>query len=104
MRIPDYPSIHILADNQLVGLTNADGNALIPRLRAYDRNVISIDQRDLPLDAEIGTLKLEVAPYFRSGISVPFPIRRAPAAMLTLRLENGLPVPVGALIEINNQS
>jgi outer membrane usher protein len=102
VRIPDYPGIHVLADNQPAGVTNADGNALIPRLRAYDRNVISIDQRDLPLDAEIGTLKLEVVPFYRSGISVPFPIRRARAATLTLKLENGNYVPVGALINYNN--
>jgi len=102
VRIPDYPGVQVLADNQPAGRTNDDGNALIPRLRAYDRNVISIDQRDLPLDAEIGTLKLEVVPYYRSGISVPFPIRRARAVTLTLQLVNGNPVPVGALININN--
>jgi outer membrane usher protein len=102
VRIPDYPDVHVLADNQPAGRTNADGNALIPRLRAYDRNVISIDQRDLPLDAEIGTLKLEVVPYYRSGISVPFPIRRARAVTLTLQLANGNSVPAGALININN--
>lgn len=103
VRIPDYPGVRVLADNQPVGRTDADGNALIPRLRAYDRNVISIDQRDLPLDAQIGTLKLEVVPYYRSGISVPFPIRRSRAATFTLRLENGSYVPVGAIINHNNQ-
>lgn len=102
VRIPDYPGVRVLADNQPAGRTDADGNALIPRLRAYDRNVISIDQRDLPLDAEIGTLKLEVVPYYRSGISVPFPIRRSRASTFTLRLANGNSVPAGALININN--
>jgi outer membrane usher protein len=104
VRIPDYPGVHVLVDNQPAGRTNADGNALIPRLRAYDRNVISIDQRDLPLDAEIGTLQLEVVPYYRSGISVPFPIRKSRAATLTLKLESGSFVPIGAIINHNNHT
>jgi outer membrane usher protein len=98
-RIPDYPNVHILVDNQSAGQTDANGNALIPRLRAYDINLISIDQRDLPLDAEIGTLKLQTVPYFRSGIDVKFPIKRSFGATLTIRLDNGKPLPAGASVE-----
>lgn len=99
-RIPDYPNVRILADNQPAGRTDADGNALIPRLRAYDRNVLSIDQRDLPLDAEIAALKLEVILPFRSGIDVEFPIKRSRGATFTIHLEDGTPLPVGASVQI----
>ena len=98
-RIPDYSNVHILADNQPAGQTDANGNALIPRLRAYDINLISIDQRDIPLDAEIGALKLQAVPYFRSGIDVKFPIKRSLGATLTIRLDNGKPLPVGASVQ-----
>jgi outer membrane usher protein len=98
-RIPDYADVHVLVDNQPAGQTDANGNALIPRLRAYDINLISIDQRDIPLDAEIGTLKLRVVPYFRSGIDVKFPIKRSFGATLTIRLDNGKPLPVGASVQ-----
>lgn len=97
-RIPDYPGVRILADNQPAGRTDASGNALIPGLRAYDKNMISIDQRDLPLGAEIGALKLEAVPYFRSGVDVTFPIKRSNGAVLTLFTEDGKPVPVGAVV------
>jgi outer membrane usher protein len=100
VRIPDYPNVRILADNQPAGRTDADGNALIPRLRAYDRNRISIDQRDLPIDAEIDKLKLDVVPYFRSGIDVKVPIRRSRGATLTVHLEDGSAVPVGAMVNV----
>ncbi len=104
-RIPDYPGVRILADNQPAGRTDAGGNALIPRLRAYDINLISIDQRDLPLDAEISTLKLEAVPYFRSGVEVKFPIRHSHGATLTIHLENGNPMPVGASVqEVGNDT
>ena len=99
VRIPDYPDVGVLADNQPAGRTNADGNALIPRLRAYDINVISIDQRDLPLDAEISTLKLDAVPYFRSGVEVKFPIKHSHGATLTIHFQDGKPLPVGASVQ-----
>jgi outer membrane usher protein len=99
-RIPDFPNVRILADNQPAGRTDADGNALIPRLRAYDRNVLAIDQRDLPLDAEIGSLKLEVFLPFRSGIDVEFPVKRSHGASFTVLLEDGRFLPVGASVQI----
>ncbi len=98
-RIPDYPGVRILADYQPAGRTDASGNALIPGLRAYDANMISIDQRDLPLGADIGALKLEAVPYFRSGVDVTFPIKRSNGAVLTLFTEDGKPLPVGAAVK-----
>lgn len=99
-RIPDYPGVRVLADNQPAGRTDASGNALIPGLRAYDANMISIDQRDLPLGAEIGALKLEAVPYFRSGVDVTFPIKRSNGAVLTLLSEDGKPLPVGTAVKV----
>lgn len=98
-RVADYPNVRLLADNQPVGRTNASGSALIPALRAYDRNVISVDQRDLPLDAQIDALKLEVVPYFRSGVAVTFPIRQARGATFTIQLDDGQPMPMGAAVQ-----
>jgi outer membrane usher protein len=105
VRIPDYPNVHVLTDNQPAGRTDANGNALIPRLRAYDVNVISIDQRDLPMNAQINALKVEAVPYFRSGIAVPFPIKFSNGATFTIHLEDGTPLPVGASVQaIGNTS
>lgn len=99
-RIPDYPNVRMLTDNQPAGRTDAQGNALLPHLRAYDVNVIAIDQRDVPMDAKIGAVKVEVVPYFRSGIDVTFPITRARSAILTVTLEDGSPLPVGAMVTL----
>ncbi len=103
VRVPGYPNVHILADNNPAGQTNAAGNALIPRLRAYDRNVLAIQQEDLPMDAEIGALEREVAPYFRSGVEVKFPVRRSRGATLTIVLDDGRALPLGATVEIIGQ-
>ena len=98
VHIPDYPGVRILTDNQPAGRGDASGRALIPHLRAYDRNLITLDQHDLPMDAEIGSLKLEVVPYFRSGVTLKFPIKRARGATFTVQLEDGSPLPVGASV------
>jgi outer membrane usher protein len=98
-RIPDYPNVRILTDNQPAGRTDADGNALIPRLRAYDVNVISIDQRDVPMNAKIDALRAEAVPYYRSGVDVTFPIGVSRGATFTVVLDNGTRLPVGASVQ-----
>jgi len=96
--VPDYPNVRLLADNQPVGKTDRYGKALIPNLRAYDRNVIALDQTDLPLDATIRAIKVEAVPYFRSGIAVTFPVEHSRAALFVVHLDNGTPIPAGTLI------
>ncbi len=100
VKVGDYKDVRVYADNQLVGKTDGDGHALIPRLRPYDVNGITVEQQDLPLDAEIGALKIDAAPYFRSGVLVDFPIHTSHGATLNVLFENGEPVPSGALARI----
>ena len=99
-RVADYANVRVLADNQVVGRTDDKGKVLIPRLRPYDDNVLSVDQHDLPLDADIDALKMDAVPYFRSGIDVRFPIRHARGATLNIRLEDGRPLPLDAVVEL----
>ena len=100
VHVADYPNVRVLADNQPVGRTDAQGNALLSRLRPYDINVISIDQRDLPMDAKINAVKMEVTPYYRSAIDINFPIARSFGALLTLIQEDGSPLPVGVAVNL----
>jgi outer membrane usher protein len=102
--VAGYPNVAVFTDNQSAGHTDAKGNALIARLRAYDRNAISIDQRDLPMDAEIGALTVIATPYFRSGVAVTFPIHRAHAATFTVVLEDGGALPAGAQLTLEGSS
>jgi outer membrane usher protein len=102
--VAGYPNVQVLADNQPAGHTDANGNALIPRLRAYDVNVISVDQRDLPMDAEIDALSVNATPYFRSGAAVTFPIKHAHAATFTVVLDDGGALPTGAVLTIAGKS
>jgi outer membrane usher protein len=100
VQVPDYSGVGIYADNQLVARTDADGNALLPRLRPYQKNTVRIEQADLPLDAQIDAVQLDAVPYFRSGLLLKFPVKRSRGALLTVVLENGEPLPSGAQVRI----
>jgi outer membrane usher protein len=104
VEVPGYPDVRVSTDNQLVGHTDPAGIALIPRLRAYDANAISIDQRDLPMDAEIGALTLLATPYFRSGMVVRFPVKRLHPSTFTVVLEDGGVLPIGAAVKLLGQT
>jgi outer membrane usher protein len=100
VRVADYPGVAVLQDNQPVGRTDANGYAVLPQLRAYDINRVSIDQQDLPLDATLDSLKMESVPYYRSGLLFDFPVRRSHGATLRIRLDDGAPIPSGAIVRI----
>jgi len=104
VQVPNYSGVGIYVDNQLVGRTDTNGTALLPRLRAYQMNTVRIDQADLPLDAQIDAMQLDAVPYFRTGLLLKFPIKRSRGALLTVVLENGDPLPAGALAEIIRDS
>src|SRR3989449_4388834 len=38
VRVADYSNVRVLQDNQVVAQTDGQGYAVLPRLRAYDRN------------------------------------------------------------------
>ena len=103
VRVADYPNVRVLQDNQVVSHTDNQGYAVLPRLRPYDRNQISLDARDLPLDAVLGSLKLDAVPYYRSGVLLDFPIKRVRAATMTIALEDGQSIPSGAVARVEGK-
>lgn len=104
VQVPGYSGVHVYADNQVVAMTNANGNALLPRLRPYERNPIRLEQRDLPLDAEIDTLELNATPALRSGVVIAFPVRRARGALIAVALDDGQWLPAGAVVQVVGDS
>lgn len=100
VQVPDYPNVRIYADNQPIATTGSDGSALVPRLRPYEKNSVRIEQADLPLDAQIDAVQIDAVPYFRSGLLLQFPVKRSRGALLTVVLENGEPLPAGAVAQI----
>jgi len=95
-----FAGVRIYADNQLVGRTGADGTAIVPRLLAYQATPVRLEQADLPLNASVGALDLVAQPSYRSGVSLRFVVRQWRGALLTALLEDGSPVPAGAVARL----
>jgi outer membrane usher protein len=84
------PGVHVLQENRTVGVTDAHGLLLIPRLRAYELNHVSIDVRDLPVNADAPITKSIVTPQSRSGVLVDFGVKRdVKAAVVILADKSG---------------
>jgi outer membrane usher protein len=88
--------IHVLYENRPEGVTDSSGRLLVPDLRSWDVNHLSIDPSDVPVDAQVPYTDRLVRPPDRSGVVVKFPIRRTNGALLVLVDETGHPIPVGS--------
>jgi outer membrane usher protein len=91
------PGVDVLYENRPSGKTNAQGQLLIPSLRSYQRNKISIDPRDLPVDADAPTTQNIVAPADRSGVVVGFGVKTdVRAAVVILSGKDGKVIAPGS--------
>ena len=88
--------VDVEQQNRLVGKTNRSGRILIPNLKSCEPNTVSIDPRNLPIDADVPATKEIVVPADRSGVVVKFGVSEAPnAALVTIRGKVGRPLQAG---------
>jgi len=97
------PNIPVYIDNQLITHTDAGGRALLHQLLPYQSNRIGIEPVDLPLDTAIGARTLVIAPPYRSGVVVRFPVEHVAGATFHLVLPDGQPVPLGAQVRFKGK-
>lgn len=82
--------------NRPVGRTNRQGRILVPRLNSYERNTVSIDPENLPVDASVPATREVVVPAYGSGVVLDFGVSDTPnAALVELVDADGIPLPVG---------
>jgi outer membrane usher protein len=96
-----YPDVRVYAENQEIGRTDAGGSLVVPRLLAYQRNALRIEQADLPFDAEFDALLQDAVPYARNGVVIDFAVRPARGALVTFVQENGDAVPPGTRVRVD---
>ncbi|MFC5445573.1 fimbria/pilus outer membrane usher protein [Rhizobium halophytocola] len=91
------PGVDVQYENRPAGKTNRNGKLLLPKLRAYQANNVSIDPANLPLDAVVNDTRQKVVPADRSGVVVKFDVdTHANAALVTFRSANGQVIEMGA--------
>ena len=100
VNVPGYPNVGIGFQGSSLTRTNAEGVAILPRLRAYDTNSIRLDPRELPINAELDNIEQIAVPASRSAVKVTFPVRSGRGALIKLLLDDGLPAPAGAEVEL----
>ncbi|MGH8278630.1 MAG: fimbria/pilus outer membrane usher protein, partial [Gammaproteobacteria bacterium] len=104
VEVPGIPDVTVYADNQPVGTTDKNGDALIPNMRPYQNNPVSLGAQSIPLSAQVNTLQLNAVPRFESGVLVKFPVTSTRGATLTIKLVDGKPLPAGATVQIVGQT
>ncbi len=91
------PAVTVRYENRVIGKTGRDGRLLIPTVRTFERNKISIDPETLPVDAQIPRTKAFVVPPQKSGVVVDFGIKmQTAAALVSFVSEDGKPLAVGS--------
>ncbi|MFZ6719036.1 fimbria/pilus outer membrane usher protein [Undibacterium sp. Ji49W] len=95
--ISDVP---VFAENRKVGRTDRRGKLLIPDLRSYELNRISLDLTELPLDVQVGVSEQTVRPQHRNGVIAHFKLARSLGARIILRDQDGKFLPVGSQVRM----
>jgi len=99
--VPGYPDLAVYQDNQIVARTDADGIAVIPRLRAYEDNVVRIDSNDLPIGAALGSDAIHLVPRYRGATVGRLAVEEAHGASVRMVLPDGSAIPPGATISVD---
>jgi outer membrane usher protein len=81
VRTGDVKGVRVGFNGQTVGRTRRGGDILVPNLRPYEVNRLSIAEEDLPLDYTIERLEREIVPAPRSGAVVDFGPKRIQAVV-----------------------
>ncbi len=94
--------IAVQQENRYAGHTDSDGQLLVPDLRAFEINHLSIEPLDAPIDATVPYTSRDVRPYDRSGVVVMFPIKISNGALLQLTDAAGTPLPYGSVATLQS--
>jgi len=87
VRLPEGPGVDVFSNQQRMGRTGGSGALFVPDLLAYYANRISFDDTQVPLDVIISQTSRQIAPPFRGGAVVEFPLRLLRAIRGTLVLQ-----------------
>ncbi|MHC5595080.1 MAG: fimbria/pilus outer membrane usher protein [Nostoc sp.] len=87
IQVPGVRGVRGYMSNQEIGQTNSSGNLLIPNLLPYYGNNIRVEDQDIPLDYRVDANEKVIAPSFRGGAIVRFPIQRIQSITGNISLE-----------------
>jgi outer membrane usher protein len=84
-------------ENRFAGRTGSSGKLMVPGLRSFQKNKISIDPANLPLTASVDTTKEVVAPADGGAVVVDFGVSTdVKSAIVKIMKPDGQPMPAGS--------
>jgi len=86
VRVGDVEGVRVYQNNQEIGRTNKSGKVFLPNLLSYYDNLISINDKDIPVDYSIAETIKYVTPPLRSGSLVEFELTKIQAITGWLRI------------------
>jgi outer membrane usher protein len=86
VKVPGVDNVRTYASNQEIGRTNRAGNVLVPDLLPFYGNQLSIADTDIPLDYVVPSVRTAIAPPYRGGAVVQFPVTRVQRTVGTIRI------------------
>jgi outer membrane usher protein len=104
--VPDLGGVEVLHDGLPVGRTDAEGRILVPALRPFEDNTITVVPEDIPLTAMVDSDKITVRPYSHGVVSAVLSVAASESRVFTLRLgtmADGF-VPPGAEVALNGHT
>lgn len=99
VRMPDLKGLPIYKDSRIIAVTGENGLAIIPEVRPYEVNTLSLRPEDVPLEYEVRDFRAQFVPG--RGISeVQFDVRRETALAFTAVFPTGEHLPPGSRVEL----
>lgn len=99
------PDVPIEYENRRVATTGRSGRALVPDLRSFQKNRISIDPTKLPLNASIASTRETVTPADRGAVVVNFGVQaRVAGAIVKFVDAAGKPLKTGLAGKLNSEA
>jgi outer membrane usher protein FimD/PapC len=72
--------VEVFVNSQVQGKTDDSGTLLIPNVGAFGRQDVSVNDKQIPMQYNIASRRLTIAPAYRSGTVVDFGARQLHAA------------------------
>ncbi len=94
-------NVQVYQENRNIGSTGKSGKLLVPDMRSYDANLISISPADVPLDVTLDNDRMTIRPQDRSGVVVKFPMKFSHGALVKIVGKDGNPIPVGSTVTLS---
>jgi outer membrane usher protein len=79
----------VLNNGQEIGKTDSTGTMVVPTLTSYNRNQITLDTKNIPIDYSLSDVNRTLSPSLWSGSCVSFDAKKVRALIGTLYVQKG---------------